>query len=100
MKLFTILFAISFIALFQINSFSQEIPNAGFENWTNGEPDGWFTDNVTGFAAPVTQSSQSHSGSSAAKLEVISYLNYAFAPAMYSGDNTLSGFPVSQGSQP
>lgn len=96
MKLFTVLFAIAFIALFRSNAFSQDIPNAGFESWTNGEPDGWYTDNVTGFATPVTQSSQSHSGSSAAKLEVVSYLSYAFAPAMYSGNSTLDGIPVSQ----
>ncbi len=43
MKLFTVLFALTFIALFQNNAFSQEIPNAGFENWTNGDPDGWIT---------------------------------------------------------
>jgi hypothetical protein len=90
MKLFTILFAIVFVALFQINTFSQEIPNAGFENWTNGEPDGWFSDNITGVVTPVTQSSQGHSGSSAAKLEVISYFGQNFPPYLW------STFPISQ----
>ena len=96
MKLFTILFAITFVALFQINTFSQEIPNAGFENWTNGEPDNWFTDNYTGLT-PVTQSSPGRTGTgSAAKLEVVSYLSYTYPPYIWSGSASYGGFPVSQ----
>ncbi len=31
--------------IFLISSFgyAQDIPNAGFENWTNDEPDSWIT---------------------------------------------------------
>jgi Secretion system C-terminal sorting domain len=94
MKLFTILFALVFIVLFQNNAFSQEILNAGFENWTNGEPDNWFTDNYTGLT-PVTKSSQGHTGS-AAKLEVVSYLGYTYPPYIWSGGASYGGFPVSQ----
>jgi hypothetical protein len=97
MKLFTVLIAIAFIALFQSNTFSQEIPNAGFESWTNGEPDGWYTDNNLGVGTPVTQSSQSHSGSSAAKLAVVTFFNTNFPPYIWSGTGTYGeGFPVSQ----
>ncbi len=28
-----------------------QIPNAGFEQWTAGEPDGWITSNAPGVAA-------------------------------------------------
>ncbi len=96
MKLFTILLALTFIALSQNNAFSQEIPNAGFENWTNGEPDGWYTSNIAGLAVPVTQSSQSHSGSSAIKLEVISTAFGDYSGYIWSGENYGDGFPVSQ----
>jgi Secretion system C-terminal sorting domain len=99
MRLFTILFVITFIALYQINTFSQEIPNAGFENWTNGSPDSWYADNVQGFSAfPVTQSTQSHSGSSAAKVEVISNATLGIWPGfMWSASvNYAYAFPVSQ----
>jgi hypothetical protein len=49
-----------------------QIPNAGFEAWTNGYPDGWVTSNVPGIATPVTASSTRRSGSFAARGEVIS----------------------------
>jgi Secretion system C-terminal sorting domain len=96
MKLFTVLLVLVFVALFQNNIFSQEIPNAGFENWTDGTPDGWYTDNFAPYWVPVTQSSQSHSGSSAAKLEVVSYFNSNYPPYIWSGLGAYQGFPVSQ----
>jgi len=70
--------------------FAQDIPNAGFENWTNGEPDSWITTNSSVLSAfPVTQSSSSHSGSSAARLEVVnSGLGTPILPIMY-GENIL-----------
>ena len=49
MKLFTVLLALTFIVLFQNDAFSQEIPNAGFENWTDGDPDGWITFDFSSF---------------------------------------------------
>jgi len=63
--------------LFSSSSFLfAQIPNAGFENWTNGNPDDWVTDNIPAIppffpgAYPVTQSTDKYSGSSSAKLEV------------------------------
>ena len=49
------------------------IPNPGFENWTDGNPDEWAVINIPGFYVPVTQSVTSHSGSSAVKGEVVSF---------------------------
>ena len=85
------------IVLFSTKLFSQ-IPNAGFENWTGGEPDGWITSNIPSFVTNVTQSSESHSGSSAAKLVVGSFLTIPYWGAIYSrNDQTgIGGFPVSQ----
>ena len=42
------------------------IPNAGFENWTNGNPDQWFTTNISA-PGTITQSSDAHSGNWAAQ---------------------------------
>jgi Secretion system C-terminal sorting domain len=45
-----------------------QIPNAGFEKWSNGNPDGWIVDNdLTGGFVPVTPTSDSHSGNIALK---------------------------------
>jgi hypothetical protein len=41
-----------------------QIPNAGFENWTSGQPDGWVTNNDPDYGSPVTQSTTGHTGSS------------------------------------
>ena len=43
-----------------------QIPNAGFENWTSGDPDGWATSNA--FPAGlvnIVETPDSHSGSKA-----------------------------------
>jgi hypothetical protein len=60
-----------------------QIPNAGFENWANSDPVGWYTFDFFGDA--VTQTSESHSGSSAAKMEIIDFSGSPFPPFLYSG---------------
>jgi len=40
-----VLSIISFIFFVSIQLFAQQIPNPGFETWTNGEPDHWKTSN-------------------------------------------------------
>jgi hypothetical protein len=73
-KIYTF-FVLIFVSL-SLNS--QTIPNAGFENWTNmfiyQTPDSWTTLNflaATGGTAPVTKSTDAHSGSYAAKCETV-----------------------------
>lgn len=61
-----------FNILFVLNLIAQ-IPNAGFENWTGGEPDNWFTNNLAGVLTLATQSNDARSGSSALKLEMVSF---------------------------
>lgn len=64
--------------------FSQNpIPNFGFENWSNGNPNGWSTTNLPGWATPIVQSSSSHSGNSAAQLIVVSALTGTIPPYLY-----------------
>jgi hypothetical protein len=62
------------------------IPNPGFENWTEGLPDNWGTSNIPGVYTPVTKSTTSHSGTYAAKGEVISIDETPFAPVLFSAN--------------
>jgi hypothetical protein len=96
MKLFSKLIMVFFVS-FQLNLYSQ-ILNAGFENWnTNNDPENWFSLDVFGFADGVQQSSDSHSGASAAKFEIVSVggLGIRHFPILWSGDIG-NGFPVAQ----
>lgn len=82
------------MAGFQLNIFSQ-IPNSGFEDWANGDPVNWLTLDILGFADAVIQSSDAHSGSLAARLEVVDFSSNPYPPFMVSGSDGL-GFPISQ----
>lgn len=86
---------ILFILLISGALFSQ-IPNPGFELWTTGNPNEWFTLNIIGFGTPVTQTSPGHSGSWALKGEVITILGGdTLFPLIVSGPFG-QGFPVSE----
>jgi hypothetical protein len=72
-----------------------QIPNAGFENWTGGEPDGWYTANSPGLIT-ITQSSAAHGGSSAAQGTVVTFMTFGIAPILITGTADAEGFPISQ----
>lgn len=83
------------VCLFSALAFSQ-IPNAGFENWTNGEPDGWYTSNVPPAIITVTQSSDSKSGTSSLKGIAKSVLTATAPPIIVVGTEEIPGFAVNQ----
>ena len=72
-----------------------QVPNAGFEMWSSGNPDDWVTSNLPGVAAPVTQSGTSNSGSFAVRGEVLLVLQNILPPYLYAGTGGL-GFTVSE----
>lgn len=77
-----------FFVMINLSLFAQDIPNAGFENWALGNPNSWITDNIPAFpgfpgAFPVTQSADNHSGSSAAKMEIIALTEGIYPPELY-----------------
>jgi hypothetical protein len=84
-----------FAFLLSFTLLAQNVPNGGFESWTNGNPDNWFGDNVLTIAVPITQSSIAHSGSSSVKGTVVSYIAGILAPVIQSGSDA-RGFAVSQ----
>jgi len=69
------------------------IPNPGFENWTQGNPDGWVAPNVPGVYATITQSNNSYSGNSSVQGEVIQYAQVNIPPALIAEAGLL---PISQ----
>ncbi len=71
------------ILLFHSLLYSQ-ILNSGFENWTDGKPDNWWTNNYPPIVVPVTQSNDSHSGSYAAKLEMVDDNGSPYGPQLVS----------------
>ncbi|MBI4546542.1 MAG: hypothetical protein HY707_01075 [Ignavibacteriae bacterium] len=76
-------------------TFSQ-IPNASFENWTNGEPDGWATSNSPPDFITTTASSESHTGTKALRGEVITDTNCVLhRPIVFAGSDG-GGFAVTQ----
>jgi hypothetical protein len=85
------------LILFSSLAFAQ-IPNAGFESWTNSEPDGWITNNIPPTLSTVLQSSDGHTGSSAVKLVFGSFLTLPWGANLYTGDAQTDniGFPVSE----
>ena len=85
-----------FLSSMTITKAQNPVPNASFENWTGGEPDGWMTSNQPGFITNVTQTSDYHTGASAAYGEVQTVTTVNFPPLLSTQDNQQHGFPVSQ----
>ena len=83
------------LALLLLTTLKAQIPNAGFENWTSGEPDGWFTTNLPPLSVNVTQTSNSHSGNWAVKGEVIDFM-FPLPPFLCTGSLASPGFSINQ----
>jgi hypothetical protein len=71
-----------------------QIPNSSFENWASGNPIDWLTNNLNPLFT-VTQSSDAHSGSSSARLEILLNGFSTIDAVLYSGSDG-SGFPCTQ----
>ncbi len=84
----TLLFFTSLL-IAEISSGQYVFPNFSFENWANGEPDGWYTNNAHAISVyPVTQSTDAHSGLSAVRGEVLNFNTWT-APNFGSYSGTL-----------
>lgn len=94
MKVQFLLFIIVSVLFININLPAQ-IPNPGFENWTDGSPDSWLTNNYPGMMTTLTQSSDAHSGSSAVKGEVVPLGGQLIPPLLTSGSDG-QGFSFAQ----
>lgn len=72
-----------------------QIPNAGMENWSGGEPVQWSTNNVPGLSTPVRQTADARSGTSALELLVDSVFGSPLNGVASSSAGG-SGFAVTQ----
>jgi len=82
--------SMSIVVLASLAFAQNPIPNAGFENWTNGIPNDWATSNVPTFYTPVTQSTTNHSGTYAAKGEVIDVDGSPYVPILFTANQEFS----------
>lgn len=82
------------LLLLPLTIFAQ-VPNGGFESWTNGNPDNWFTTNVPLFIQNCSPVTKAHSGSYAIKCEVINSIAGTYPPVIWTGSDA-SGFPVNK----
>ena len=60
---------------------SAQIPNPSFENWTDGQPDGWATSNFPPLVTSVTPFQPAAAGTWALQAEVASFLGLGNLPA-------------------
>jgi hypothetical protein len=72
-----------------------QIPNPGFEQWTSGQPDGWFAINLPGETNSIIPSTTSHSGTFALCGQVVQNMAGLLSPVVISGSDG-RGFKVSQ----
>jgi hypothetical protein len=93
MKRFLTVLTVILVGMTTQSSVAQ-IPNAGFETWSMGNPVDWNTSNAIGIAVNITQSSMAHSGSSAVSGVVADFSGFPWPPVIISGANA-EGFPVS-----
>jgi hypothetical protein len=85
-----------FSIIFFVSSVIAQVPNGGFENWTNGIPDSWMGINIAGHES-ITQTNFKHSGSSALSGKVVLWPNVGlYPPIIYSLNQSSLGFPISQ----
>ncbi len=87
MKKLLLLFFFS-VSIFSVSA-QYVFPNFSFEDWTNGDPDYWYTDNAPSLNVyPITPSVDAHSGNFAVKGEVLNYNTWT-APNFGSPGSTL-----------
>jgi hypothetical protein len=67
-------FYLFILMLLSVSNVNAQIPNSGFENWTDDiTPQEWGTNNIPTFWTTVSKTSAAHTGSFAAKLEIADF---------------------------
>jgi hypothetical protein len=94
MKILIKLFIALLISLFIIDKSLAQIPSYSFENWSADSPDGWITNNISGFLTPVTKSNVFNSGASSAKMEMMTSIFGLLQPVLNAGPLGI-GIPIS-----
>lgn len=88
-------FATLILILISKTNLLGQLPNSGFESWTNGIPDGWWANNLPGLISPIFQSSEAHSGNYSVRGEVLDFMGSNAGPVFSVSTNGF-GAPISQ----
>jgi hypothetical protein len=75
-----------------------QVPNGGFETWPSTDPDGWYTTNTAPAPLPVKRVTTVHSGTYAARGEVVVHPDvpsFGVTPILMPGPKG-KGFPFAQ----
>jgi hypothetical protein len=90
------LYAMLMLILASSAVLAQQIPNAGFETWSSGNPENWATSNAPPIYTNVTKSTTAHGGSASVRGDVVSILGSPvnIQPTLQSGP-TGEGFAIS-----
>ncbi|MGE5315872.1 MAG: T9SS type A sorting domain-containing protein [Acidobacteriota bacterium] len=86
-------FIVTAAVLIMPASAGAQITNPGFESWTNGMPDGWYT--YTSVYNDITKSTSAHSGTASLKASVVLVKNVPVGSYLQAGSGA-QGFPVTQ----
>jgi hypothetical protein len=78
----------AFVAAAMLHSASAQEPvlNGGFEEWVDGEPEGWTTNNNIITGSPVTAADPGYSGTFALRGEVVGSMGQNYGPLVTSLD--------------
>lgn len=88
------LLIVNFLLILCSCCISAQIPNAGFEDWdANGNPVGWKATNAPPSYTTIIKTADSHSGSWAAKGDVVPFSIFTIGPSLISGEEA-QGIPV------
>lgn len=82
--------------LLATSTIQAQFNNGGFESWTSGEPNNWFTSNIPGLLTVIEQTTDVHSGSAAVKgtVKTIPIAGTKMPPLLKYGSGE-NGVPVS-----
>ncbi len=98
LRTFNIYLLTLLFSLFILKSYAQDIPNASFENWSNGEPVNWYTTNQnilgTQFNVVNKETSSPQSGQFSARIEVVTKNIFLIGPVTVPGILTLSEISI------
>lgn len=84
-----------FLIFFLYTSISAQVPNGGFEYWTNGYPDSCHTANIAIVPQSVMPDSNSHTGFLSIRGSVVyDNHNQPFQPYLSMDGGTAVGFPI------
>lgn len=88
------LYFICCLTFFCAGSSFCQLPNNSFETWNAGLPDGWFAALIPGYNI-LEQSTDAHSGSYCAKLNVVDISGNPYGSSLYTGDVNGLTTPIS-----